>query len=527
MAGEAKVIQFLKHNSRAFIFQASPPPAAVAAALAALKILEREPERIQKLRQNVGYMLTRIREMGFRTWNTESAIIPIIIGDDLKTFQFSKLLEEAGVYVNPVVSPAVPPGMAAVRTSYTATHKREELDFALEKLKQAGTALGLIGPNAPGAPVEVKPVTARQKSKDDPQQKEFLKLPGSLYARDRQWVPPLITESETLFDREKNIFFRHGDAQAFLAHRGDQVVGRIVAAVDHRANRHHSEKVGLFGYFETDQDYGAAEALLDAAKAWLAQRGLTVMRGPIAFSHINGLGCLVEGFDLPPAIMMPYNPPYYPEYFERYGFQKSKDLYAYWLDVRASLPGRISKLAEHTQHKSEVAIRPLKMHRFGKDMAIIMDILNEAHQQGLGFSPLNKEDLKYFMKKLKLVIVPELVNFVEVKGRPVAFSMILPNYNEVLKHFNGKIRITDMMQFYWYSKKIKTLRFALLGVRQAYQKRGFETLLYLESFRRAKDLGYTGVELSWIPEDQVSLKNAAETTGAKLTKRYRVFEKNI
>jgi len=526
VAGDAKVISFLKHNARAFIFQAAPPPAAVGAALAALKILEREPERIVKLRQNVDYMLTRVRAMGFKTWNTESAIIPILIGDDLKTFQFSKMLMEEGVYVNPVVSPAVPPGMAALRTSYTATHTRAELDFALEKLQKAGTALGIIGPNAPGAPVEVRPMRGSGKAQAV-EQKEFLKLPGTLYARDRHWVPPLITDADTLFDRKKNVFYRHGDAQAFLARRGNAVVGRIVAAVNQRSNRHHGEKAGWFGFFEVDNDYGTAAALLDAARDWLRERGVETMRGPLAFSQLDGMGCLIDGFDASPAIMMPFNPPTYPEFFEKYGLTKSKDLHAYWLDVRASLPERLNKLAGHVQAKPDVIVRSLRLVHFRKDMGAIMDIINDAHQQGFGFTPLNQEDLKYFMNKLKLIIVPELVNFVVVGGKPVAFSMILPDYNEVLKRFNGRIRITDMMKFYWYSKKIKTLRFALMGVRQAYQKRGLETLLYLESFKQARQLGYTGGELSWVPEDNQSLNHAIAASGAKRSKTYRVFEMKL
>jgi GNAT superfamily N-acetyltransferase len=464
--------------------------------------------------------------MGFKTWNTESAIIPILVGDDLKTFQFSKMLMEEGVYVNPVVSPAVPPGMAALRTSYTATHKQEELDFALEKLKKVGTALGLIGPNAPGAPVEVYPLQAGGKEEAGGQ-KQFLKVPGVIYARDRQWVPPLMTDVETIFDRKKNVFFRHGDAQAFLARRGDAVVGRIVSAFNQRSNRHHNEKAGWFGFFEVDDDYGAAAALLDAARTWLREHGQETMRGPLAFSQLDGMGCLLEGFDSPPAIMMPYNPPYYAGFFEKFGLAKSKDLYAYWLDVRASLPERLHKLAGHVLAKPGVEVRPLRPVRFRKDMTIIMDILNDAHQQGLGFTPLSREDLKYFMNKLKVVIVPELVNFVEVNGKPVAFSMVLPDYNEVLKRFNGRIGITDMMKFYWYSKKIKTLRFALLGVRQAYQKRGLETLLYLESFKRAQELGYTGAELSWVPEDNHLLTRALDVSGARRSKTYRVFEMPI
>jgi GNAT superfamily N-acetyltransferase len=251
------------------------------------------------------------------------------------------------------------------------------------------------------------------------------------------------------------------------------------------------------------------------------------MRGPLAFSQLDGMGCLVDGFDLSPAIMMPYNPPYYGAFFEKYGLAKSMDLYAYWLDVRATLPERLRKLAGHALAKPDVEVRSLRSVHFRQDMVSIMEILNDAHQQGLGFTPLNREDLKYFMNKLKLIIVPELVNFVLVKGKPVAFSMLLPDYNEVLKRFNGRIRITDMMKFYWYSKKIKTLRFALLGVRQAYQKRGLETLLYLESFQRARDLGYTGGELSWVPEDNLSLTNAVEAFGAKRSKTYRVFEMGI
>ncbi|NTV52848.1 MAG: N-acetyltransferase, partial [Candidatus Firestonebacteria bacterium] len=328
---------------------------------------------------------------------------------------------------------------------------------------------------------------------------------------------------ETLFDPEKNVYFRHGDAQAFLARRGDAVVGRIVAGVDRRANRHHDEKSGWFGFFEVDDDYGAAAALLDAARSWLRTRGLETMRGPLAFSQLDGMGCLIEGFDASPAIMMPYHPPYYAAFFEKYGLSKSQDLYAYWLELHAELPERLNKLAGHVQSKPDVTVRSLRPVRFRKDMGYIMDILNDAHEQGFGFTPLGREDLKYFMDKLKLVIVPELVNFVEVKGKPVAFSLVLPDYNQVLKRFNGRVRITDMMKFYWYSKKIRTLRFALLGVRRAYQKRGLETLLYLESFRQARDLGYTGGELSWIPEDNHSLTHTLNVSGAKRTKTYRVF----
>jgi len=517
IAGDAKVISFLKHNSRSFIFQAAPPPATVAAVLKSLEILQREPWRLTRLRENVAYMLKEVRSMGFKTWNTESAIIPIVIGDDLKTFQCSKMLMEEGVYVNPVVSPAVPPGWAALRTSYTATHTRQELDFALEKLKKVGTALGLIGPNAPGAPVDVRPV------REEKEQNAFLRLPWKLYDRDKQWVPPLITDVESIFSREENVFYTHGEAQAFVAYRGSEVAGRIVAAIDHRANRYHNERAGFFGFFEVDRDYGVAAALLDAAKQWLQDRDVKVMRGPVAFSQLDGMGCLVEGFEQPPAIMMPYNPEHYQEYFEQYGLEKDRDLFAYWMDAR-EMPERLAKLAERVQRKEKVRVRHLRTSRFRKEMNTIMEILNDANSQDPGFTPFTAGDLKHLSAKLKFVIEKELINFVEVNGRPVAFSMILPDYNQVLKKFNGRIGLADMVKFYLYSKKIKSLRFTLLGVRRAYQRRGLESLLYLESFRTAQERGYTGAELSWIPEDGKRLTKAIEEHGGRKSKTYRMYQ---
>lgn len=524
VAGEKKVISYLKHNSRAFIFQAAPPPSAVAAALKALEILQREPERLTKLKENVAYMLKEIKAAGFRTWPTQSAIVPIIIGDDLKTFQFSKMLEMEGVYVNPVVSPAVPPGLAALRTSYTAKHSREELDFALEKLKKVGQTLGIIGPNAPGAPVEVMTVSGRDKEKTKRLQKAFLKLPWTIYKQHPQWVPQVISDVERIFDKEENIFFRHGDARAFVAKRGEQVVGRIVAAIDYRANDHLKEKAGFFGFFEVDQDYNAAQALLQAARSWLEEQGMTIMRGPMPFSSFDGMGCLVEGFEEAPAIMMPYNPPYYAEFFEKFGLEKKQDLYAYWIDARHSLSDRMEKLAARTEEKEGVKVRRLRASRFRKEMANIMDIFNDANSQDKQYIPLSHNDLTFLISKLKPVIEPELVHFVEVDKKPVAFSVILPDYNQVLKKVDGKIGVTNWLKSIFYSKQISSVRFAMLGVRKAYRRRGLETLLYVESFKTAKALGYTGGELSWVPQEDKVVSKTIEKNGGKRSKTYRLYE---
>lgn len=144
IAGDEPVIHYIKHHSRSLIFSASPPPAAVATVLACLDIIEKEPERRERLWEITNKMRRSFQELGFNTGNSQTPIIPIIIGEDEKTFAFWKALFENGVYANPVISPAVPPGMSLIRTSYMATHKDEELDRVLDVFEKVGKQFGVI-----------------------------------------------------------------------------------------------------------------------------------------------------------------------------------------------------------------------------------------------------------------------------------------------------------------------------------------------------------------------------------------------
>jgi 7-keto-8-aminopelargonate synthetase-like enzyme len=144
IAANDDFIHFLKHHSRALIFSASPPPASVASVLKALEIMQREPERIEKLWANTRRLHQAIKQLGFDTRNCETPIIPVLVGDNLKVFKMCKRLQEEGVFVNPVVAPAVPPGDQLVRLSLMSTHTFDQIDFALDKIAQVGRELELI-----------------------------------------------------------------------------------------------------------------------------------------------------------------------------------------------------------------------------------------------------------------------------------------------------------------------------------------------------------------------------------------------
>jgi 8-amino-7-oxononanoate synthase len=144
VAGDAEVIDYIKHFARALIFSASPPPASVAAVSAALDIIEHEPERIERLWKNTRKMLGGFKSLGFAVGPSQTPIIPIIVGEDETAFKMVMMLQEAGIFANVAVSPAVPPGKALIRTSYMATHTDEQLDRVLDVFAHVGKTLGLI-----------------------------------------------------------------------------------------------------------------------------------------------------------------------------------------------------------------------------------------------------------------------------------------------------------------------------------------------------------------------------------------------
>ncbi len=359
----------------------------------------------------------------------------------------------------------------------------------------------------------------------------FIRMAYPIYEGTPQWVPPLEMERKDFLDRKKNPFFDFGDVELFLARRGGKVVGRIAAVKDPHYNEFHGTNEGFFGLFECVNDAGVARALFEAAAQWLRAQKLTKVLGPMNFSTNQECGLLVDGFDKPPAVMTTYNPPYYGSLIEANGFTKAMDLWSWELSSSAEPPEKVVRIAEKIRQRDGVTVRSVNLKNFEAEVSLIKTIYNAAWEKNWGFVPMTEREFDHLAREMKQIVRPELLLIAEVKGEPVAFSMTIPDANEALKAANGRLTTfglpIGLAKVLLASRKIRRLRLITLGIKEGFRRRGLDAILYLDTLRTAKQLGYEGGEISWTLENNHLVNRAIESMGGKRSKTHRIFERSL
>ncbi|RJQ41691.1 MAG: N-acetyltransferase [Nitrospiraceae bacterium] len=353
----------------------------------------------------------------------------------------------------------------------------------------------------------------------------FIKFPLSLYSKNPFYVTPLIKELKEQFS-DKNPFFNHAKVRYFIAERDGKCAGRIISIVNRRHAMFHKDKAGFFGFFECVNDVKVSSALLDTAAEELGKQGMEIVRGPMNFSTNEECGFLISNFEEYPMLMTPYNMPYYAGLMEGCGLHKAKDLYAYIYDVKDSPPEKVLRVAAIAE-KRGVTVRPVDKKKFSDEMKVFKEIYNSAWENNWGFIPLTDDEIDYMGSRLRQIVVPELTLIAEDNGKPVGFLGLLPDFNSVLAHMNGRLNPVTIMKAFYYSKKIKDLRLLLLGIKKDYRNKGVDAILFREGFKGIKKGGYKRVEFSWILEDNIPVQRIVEMTGGKLYKQYRIYEKRL
>ncbi len=360
------------------------------------------------------------------------------------------------------------------------------------------------------------------------QRDAFVKLPFRLYRDDPYWVPPLIIAEKERLDPRKNPFFEHGVIEPFLALRGGRPVGRIAAIINGQHDVVYRDGVAFFGFFEA-ADGEVARRLLERVEEWARARGRKAVRGP-ANPSLNDTACLqIDAFDTVPYIMMPYNPPSYPEWVEAAGYAKVKDFYAWFFDINNSVNERAQRILRRIERTvgGVMRLRPLSRERFDRDAAIVRDLYIAAWRTNWGFVPPTEREFEYAAREMKKILDWDLAKILELDGEPVAFSVTLPDLNQVFKRMNGRLLPFGIFKLLFRRRYIDRSRLLLLGVKPEHRRRGLEIPLIADAIRIAEQRGWIGGECSWTLEDNTGINKGIALVGGRHYKTYRMYEKSL
>jgi GNAT superfamily N-acetyltransferase len=364
-------------------------------------------------------------------------------------------------------------------------------------------------------------VEAVEKSRD---RKAFLAFPYRLYASHPVWVPPLRMAERMLQDPRKNPFFEHGAAQHFLARRSGRIVGRIAAIENRRHNEFHGDRAGFFGFFDVEPDQEAASALVEAARTWTRERGLYPMIGPVCYSTNDVCGVLVDGFEEPPAILMPYNRADYDELLQGAGLVPAKDLLAFWLPTSAEVPERFRRVVERRMARGGIGLRSIDLRNLASEIEILLDVYNRCWERNWGFVPATEAEFRAMAKDMKMVVESDLSAVAEVDGRAVGFSLVLKDLNELLPGTGGRLFPLGLWKILRGMKRISRVRVIALGIVPEARGRAINEAFFLRAKDGASAKGYRGGEAGWILEDNEKMQAPIRAAGGRVTKRYRLYQ---
>ncbi|MGZ9063646.1 MAG: N-acetyltransferase [Allosphingosinicella sp.] len=365
------------------------------------------------------------------------------------------------------------------------------------------------------------------------EKKAFVELAYRLNVGDPNWIPPLKDEVNGLITPSKNPWFEHAEAAFFLAERDGRAVGRISAQVDALVLEHMAPGLGQWGMLEAE-DEAAAAALLAAAEDWLRSKGMKRSMGPFSLGIWDEPGMLVHGHDHPPMVMMGHNRAEYEGWVERAGYAGVKDLYTYDCPTDRTFPPIVERIVASGEKNARIRLRQVDKSRFDEEAALILSILNEAWSDNWGFIPLTDSEIAYAGRKLKPIVLEDMILIAEYDGEPVAFMMALPDINEFLADLNGNLFPFGWAKLLWRLKRMRPKggRVPLMGVVRKLQASRLASQLafmMIERIRRAGN-GHYGIvraEVGWILDDNSPMLSITAAIHARRNRTYRIYEKSL
>lgn len=364
--------------------------------------------------------------------------------------------------------------------------------------------------------------------KDKRGKMDFLDVARKIYKDDPIWVCPLDNQINAIFDPGQNVYYSHGTAERWvLKDSAGKLIGRIAAFIDFKTANTHDQPTGGVGFFECINDQPAANLLFDTAKGWLVEQGMQAMDGPINFGERDSYwGLLVDGFSHP-SYEIAYNPPYYRQLFENYGFQTYFKQEGFHLDVTKPMSERFMKIADWVVRKPGYEFKHFTWKDMDNFVIDFAEVFNTAWSTLLdNFEPLKVDYIKRTLAKARIILDEEFIWIAYNNGKPIAIYLMYPDVNLILKHLNGKLTLWNKLRFI-YLKKRKTMnraRAVLMGVIPEFQNLGIESAFIMkltEVFK--KKLHYREIEFSWVGDFNPKMRKIFISVGSVSAKHYITY----
>jgi hypothetical protein len=357
---------------------------------------------------------------------------------------------------------------------------------------------------------------------------EFVDFPWSVYKDCKNWVPPLKAHVRRLLDPARHPFWKFSERILFMAKQGSQVVGRIAGIIDNNLIRFQGRKTAKWGFFECVNDPEVAAALFSAVQDWAREKGMEEIQGPMNPSTNYDIGLLVEGFEYPPVVNMPYNLAYYEDLVLASAYTKEKDLVAFQWDRSSEMSERMARLCNRWSRHPKIHVRPMDRRNLFHEARLVKEIYEHAWSDNWGFVPMTEDEINDMAAALKWIGDTEVSFFVYYRDEPVAVCLILLDVNPLLKRLNGKLGLVGLLKVLLHRREIQGARLVLFGIKRSHHKIGhaFPFVALGQMFTLCKQK-HQYVEFGWILEDNEATRQMARELGAREYKRYRVFNKPL
>ena len=360
--------------------------------------------------------------------------------------------------------------------------------------------------------------------------KTFIYLPEKIHVDHKNWVHPIYMDEWKYFDEKKNKSFSYCKTVLFLAFKEGKAAGRIMGIINDRYNEYKNEKTVRFGYLETWEDELVTRALLQEVEAWGRKNGMTKIVGPYGFTDQDPEGFLIEGFEHRATIATYYNYEWMPEMVEKQGYSKDIDYFVYHIEVPKEMPEVYQKIYERAMRKAKFQIIEFKKKKeFKPWIKPILHLMNETYTASdiYGYTPLDEKEMEALAKRYMPVLDPRFVKAVTLDGEVVSFVIAMPDMTEGIQKARGKLFPFGFMKILKAAKTTKQLDLLLGAIKENYRGRGLDGIMGVKMLQSAFDAEMEVLDTHHEMESNVKVRAEMIRIGGKLSKRFRIFKKEL